>query len=143
MEIISTLMGVLIILFVFGFFDNEDQEEIKIDHPDFQNNEDSQREYFSNMYALRETKKEHLRSCFWQQLKQKRAEIIGGYKCEACGKYTHKLDLHHVTYEHLTFEKIEDVRLLCRNCHNSLHKLLGYDRSTKYPIEVLQGLNNK
>ena len=143
MEIISTVVGILVILFVFSLFDHENREEIEIDYPDFQDNEDSQREYFSDIYAPKKMKQEHLHSEYWKALKQRRLILVGDYKCEACAKPTDKLDLHHITYEHLTFEKLEDVRLLCRTCHSSLHKLLGYDRSTRYPIEILEVLNNK
>ena len=148
MEIVSIVVGILVIIFVIGLFYPEQYYKPPGDPSawNYQDNEDSQREYFSDIYAPKKMKQEHLHSEYWKVLKQRRLILVGGYKCEACGKHTHKLDLHHVTYEYLTFEKLEDVRLLCggpNGCHNKLHKLLGYDRATRYPIEILEVLNNK
>lgn len=72
----------------------------------------------------------------WKQLKQTRL-MIAQYKCECCGS-ANRLHLHHVTYERLTQELIEDVVILCEECHSKLHSILGYDRTTLYPISTIK-----
>lgn len=72
----------------------------------------------------------------WAELKQTRL-MIAQYKCECCGS-TNRLHLHHVNYERLTQELIEDVAILCEECHNKLHSILGYDRTTLYPISIIK-----
>lgn len=45
-------------------------------------------------------------------------------KCEQCesdGKNT-CIDLHHITYVRLGHELPQDVKLLCRNCHEAVHQ---------------------
>lgn len=41
-------------------------------------------------------------------------------KCEYCG-VADGLAVHHLTYEHLFDEPLEDLVLLCRDCHSTLH----------------------
>ena len=147
MEIISLLFGAVLFILIGSLFYPQYHEEIEID---YQDDEDAQREYFSNIYAPRKTKQEHLQSEYWKQLKQQRRDFIGGNICEACGKHTNQLDLHHVTYKHLTYEKLDDVRLLCggkKGCHSKLHveanKIYknGYGRENNYPLSLLKPID--
>jgi len=39
-----------------------------------------------------------------------------GFKCQRCG-VTHKLQVHHLTYEHLYNERLGDLQVLCKSCH--------------------------
>lgn len=41
--------------------------------------------------------------------------------CERCGGI-YKLNVHHKTYEHLGHEKLEDLEVLCRECHARQHE---------------------
>lgn len=93
----------------------------------------------SLMFISAEHKLAYLQSPQWQLLKTKRL-IIAQYKCEYCGS-TNQLQCHHITYERLTRERIEDLAILCggsNGCHQRIHDLLKYDRTTKYPISVLR-----
>ena len=66
--------------------------------------------------------------------------IIAQYKCESCGSNV-QLQCHHITYERLTRERIDDLVILCggsNGCHQRIHDILGYDRTTEYPISVLK-----
>ena len=47
--------------------------------------------------------------------------------CEACG-YSRKLQVHHKTYERLGKERNSDLVLLCRDCHESLHRFRAAER---------------
>jgi 5-methylcytosine-specific restriction endonuclease McrA len=45
---------------------------------------------------------------------------IRSHKCELC-ESTYRLEVHHKTYKNLGCEPPEDLQLLCRSCHSSLH----------------------
>lgn len=63
--------------------------------------------------------RDYLRSEHWQK-KRKDALHYFGYRCE-CGAENVRLNVHHIHYESLWKEKLEDLRVLCEQCHNSLH----------------------
>ena len=88
------------------------------------------------MFISAKDKLEYMQSEKWRTLKFSRL-MIAQYKCESCGSF-HNLNLHHITYERLTLEALEDVAILCEVCHTKLHSLLGYDRTTLYPISALK-----
>lgn len=88
------------------------------------------------MFISNAEKLAYMKTEQWKQLKFKRLEIAQ-YKCECC-ESTHRLHLHHVNYKRLTQELIEDVAILCEGCHNRIHSILGYDRTTLYPISTIK-----
>ena len=93
----------------------------------------------SLMFISAEYKLAYLQSPQWYLLKTKRL-IIANYKCECCGSNS-QLQCHHITYERLTRERIDDLVILCggsNGCHQRIHNLLGYDRTTEYPISILK-----
>lgn len=54
------------------------------------------------------------------------------YTCQKCNLRTgntYNLCVHHKTYERLGQEKIEDLQLLCRKCHDELHRLEFKERA--------------
>jgi 5-methylcytosine-specific restriction endonuclease McrA len=91
-----------------------------------------------NMFMSREEKLKYMQSNQWRtkvrQLKWRKV-------CEVCGS-DEKLEAHHNTYARLGNENLEDLNLLCRNCHQEIHNILGYDRRTKYNISILINYNN-
>lgn len=44
-----------------------------------------------------------------------------GYKCELCGS-AKNLQVHHITYDNLGYEPLDDLLVVCRKCHEELHK---------------------
>ena len=91
------------------------------------------------MFISAATKREYLESTKWQQLRNTRLRIAH-HKCESCGS-THQLQCHHITYQRLTNEHIDDLAILCggsNGCHQRIHNLLGYDRTIEYPISILK-----
>lgn len=65
----------------------------------------------------------------WAALKWVRLGVAG-FRCEACGwrwvgrtprQALKWFDLHHVTYVRLGAERVEDVRVLCPDCHREVH----------------------
>lgn len=65
--------------------------------------------------------REYTQSPKWKKFK---ATIYAkrGDMCEDC-KINKAIVLHHITYARVTKELLRDVRLLCSDCHYSVHKL--------------------
>lgn len=56
-----------------------------------------------------------------------------GRKCEDCGS-CERLEIHHLTYARLGMEKPEDLRVLCRKCHERRHaKTISSRRNAAEP----------
>ena len=66
--------------------------------------------------------------------RKRRAAIIEkrGRKCEECGDIG-PVDAHHLTYERLGKELDEDVKLLCRECHQAHHRHRKMGKVDKMP----------
>jgi 5-methylcytosine-specific restriction endonuclease McrA len=67
--------------------------------------------------------KEYITSATWKRRCEpvyKRADN----KCEKCGmsKWTRKLSVHHLNYDHFKNEPPEDLILLCDKCHEKADK---------------------
>lgn len=81
----------------------------------------------------------YLQSTEWRIIRTERLRIAQ-QRCEYCGS-TESLQCHHITYERLTAEHIDDIVILCggsNGCHQKIHNILGYDRTTEYPISLLK-----
>ena len=59
--------------------------------------------------------KKYLKSVEWKT-KRSFAIKMAKYKCQRCGS-TKKLEVHHKNYECLYYERLNDVEVLCTNCH--------------------------
>jgi hypothetical protein len=53
------------------------------------------------------------RILFWQR----------GKRCEICGWGSRHLFVHHLTYERLGHERMEDLQIVCQNCHEKADSL--------------------
>ena len=91
-------------------------------------NKTDKKKHNGNMFATAEEKAKYLKSQKWLILKAKRLRIADR-RCEKCGIGTRQLHLHHITYERLLDEDINDLRILCSKCHSELHQRLGYSRT--------------
>ncbi len=56
----------------------------------------------------------------WKKFRNKAFNYYGR-KCFICGVKKYLL-VHHINYKRLSIEKLEDVLILCVNCHNHIHK---------------------
>lgn len=58
----------------------------------------------------------YLKSAKW---KAKRGAAIdkAGNKCQRCGYPAYKLEVHHLSYEHLFDEPPGDLLVVCKSCH--------------------------
>lgn len=63
---------------------------------------------------------EYLASPRWRQLK---AKLLHGRFCEVCQKRSARVP-HHLTYFRVGEEKAEDFLLVCRQCHEMIHREL-------------------
>jgi hypothetical protein len=67
----------------------------------------------------REYREVYLRSDHWRW-KRRQALARAEHRCQVC--YSDKnLDVHHRTYERLGEERLPDLTVLCRDCHETFH----------------------
>jgi 5-methylcytosine-specific restriction endonuclease McrA len=62
----------------------------------------------------------YIRSEGWKQRRDK-FRTMWGNEC-ACCQSKENLNVHHINYDNLGNEKLEDVVLLCKGCHIKAHK---------------------
>lgn len=84
---------------------------------------------FSNLYNSILQKRRHYKQRYHEYLsseewKKKRLERlkIDKFTCQNCGNKSSRLDVHHITYETLYNESINDIITLCHPCHFKLHE---------------------
>jgi 5-methylcytosine-specific restriction endonuclease McrA len=65
---------------------------------------------------------DYLRTDEWQY---RRREMVKAAerKCQSCGRPSHLLNVHHLTYERLGNEDPDDLIVLCESCHENRHQL--------------------
>jgi hypothetical protein len=61
----------------------------------------------------------YLASPHWLALRKQVIERAMGF-CEVCGG-TECIQVHHLTYQRLRRERLEDLQALCRQCHKHAH----------------------
>ena len=81
--------------------------------------------------------KSYLNSSKWKAKRDAKLKQAG-YKCEKCGvsKYSKKLEVHHKHYQNLGNEKLSDLIVLCKDCHekadvvreNETREIIEYKR---------------
>ena len=74
---------------------------------------------FTTKFLGKEAYKNYLKTYHWKRVKA-RAKKLFGDKCLNCG--SSKIDMHHLTYKNIGFEKPDEVIPLCHKCHEKLHK---------------------
>ena len=84
--------------------------------------------YYRNIYL----KSEHWKTLRTEALLKKKA------RCMVCKSEEH-LDVHHMRYRSLWDVKVKDLLVLCRDCHEKVHKLMKkYPRLSKmHPVRQL------
>ena len=55
----------------------------------------------------------------WKQIRQT-ALMLARHRCQECQSAA-RLHVHHVTYERLGCERLDDLKVLCRGCHAAEH----------------------
>jgi hypothetical protein len=68
----------------------------------------------------RQYREVYLRSDHWRQMRQLALRDAED-RCAVCNS-SHQLDVHHRTYERLGAERLTDLLVLCRKCHQVFHE---------------------
>lgn len=61
---------------------------------------------------------EYLQSSHWKKISKERRNLDGN-KCRTCG-YVDNLEVHHVCYDRIGHEFIDDLITLCHDCHQAV-----------------------
>ena len=75
----------------------------------------------------KEMYRRYLKTKHWQQLRQEVLRRANG-RCEKCGYQPWKsngLQVHHLTYSDIGYEKLDDLIAVCPRCHMALHRITG------------------
>lgn len=87
---------------------------------------------YPNQFMSAEDKQQYMRSAEWYELRTL-VFTRDKHTCQSCGSKS-SLNCHHISYHDLGMESLDQLTTLCTTCHTALHKHLGYDRTTLYPI---------
>lgn len=74
--------------------------------------------------------KDYLNTKHWRLKKNEYSREYEN-KCCMC-ESTKNLNLHHMTYENIGHENLNDLCYLCKDCHNALHKMLEDTKLSSY-----------
>ena len=102
-------------------------------HDDIFSNLSSTNQWRADQFMSAEEKQQYLQSAEWYEL---RTLVFArdNYTCQSCGS-KQSLNCHHIVYDRLGNENLEDLTTLCENCHTLLHKKLGCSRTTIFTID--------
>ncbi len=64
---------------------------------------------------------DYMQSKAWDKKRRQRLKL-DGYTCQECGATDAPLDVHHLTYERFGREDMDDLKSLCRQCHDREHQ---------------------
>lgn len=90
--------------------------------------------WYRNMY---------LRSTHWRDIRSVKL-IKSGFRCSKCGvPMWRSLDVHHLTYKNIWHEKLEDLQVLCRECHQKEHHVSQSKSASSKRKQYLAGVSRK
>ena len=75
---------------------------------------------YPKQYVWKQIKQAYLYCAEWRKFAW-RARMYYKHTCQRCGATNCRLDVHHLHYETIGQESIEDVTALCRVCHADEH----------------------
>ena len=137
------IIGLLLFLWLIGHLNSEsnkpkdlyDPSDYKWEPPrDFHSEEiaktyrDNKAEEKAELAIIQKKYKEHILSTKWYKIRENRKKQ-DSYACVICGA-TDDLNVHHITYKHLGYEPLKDLRTLCSDCHTDIHEQVGYPQTT-------------
>ena len=82
--------------------------------------------------------RDYLRTKHWKNIKKMYNKMYK-YECSCCGSNKTGLHLHHITYDRVGNEEIDDLVYLCKECHNKIHSIITETKDSS----VLQELKKK
>jgi len=62
---------------------------------------------------------DYLQTAHWRETRKRKLMAVG-CKCERCNNYRN-LEVHHLTYDRLGDERMDDLEVLCPDCHRKAH----------------------
>ena len=62
----------------------------------------------------------YIQSSHWKDIRRQRL-AMDGFQCSMCGT-AKNLEVHHLTYERLGHEDLDDLVSLCKRCHAIVHE---------------------
>lgn len=62
----------------------------------------------------------YIHSSHWKDIRRQRL-AMDGFQCSICGT-AKNLEVHHLTYERLGHEDLDDLVSLCKRCHAKVHE---------------------
>jgi 5-methylcytosine-specific restriction endonuclease McrA len=65
--------------------------------------------------------KEYLKSKEWFDIRES-LFTLRGKKCEKCGS-KQSIQVHHIHYKNIFKEQLEDLMVVCKDCHKKIHGL--------------------
>ena len=74
----------------------------------------------------------YLKSPEWQEIRQQILRFWD-YKCATCYS-EYDLHVHHRTYKRVGNEELNDLIVLCENCHAKFHETLGKQAGPNRPL---------
>lgn len=74
----------------------------------------------------------YLKSEHWQNLRLEKLASRDA-KCQMCGRRDLSNDVHHMRYRGLFDAKLSDLLVMCRRCHNRVHKVIEILPELKIP----------
>lgn len=78
----------------------------------------------------------YLKSVTWKHIREEALKYYN-YTCQDCGREGR--DVHHMYYpEHLGMETIDDLKVLCRSCHDLEHSPIEYNNNPAPPMERIR-----
>lgn len=81
--------------------------------------------------------RKYLRTRHWKRMKDKVYKYRKTVCCETCGSLLDR-NVHHKTYKRLWNEKVSDLIILCRACHESEHFGLASDSLEQQHLDSIQ-----
>ena len=64
----------------------------------------------------------YLKTMVWDNTRKKKLKEAG-YKCQLCSKTGAELHVHHNSYERIGDEDMNDLIVLCEDCHKKFHNI--------------------
>ena len=77
--------------------------------------------YRNSKGRMFEDYREYLESSHWDTVRLARLKK-DGYRCQICGS-AKNLCVHHLTYDRMGHELMDDLLTLCRDCHEKVHAI--------------------
>ena len=88
------------------------------------------KEWRADIFMSAEDKQQYMLSAEWYELRTL-VFIRDDHTCQSCGSKT-SLNCHHIMYDRLGAENLEDLITLCKSCHQYQHDTYGYLRQTRF-----------